>query len=107
MRNSEHVLQGELHFAHVCARGTDLAEARRRPVCVGVTPVRVVREIEGFEPELDRVVLNDSELLADREVPLDQAGSYESVPAGVTMSSEWLNSAQLRRLPDARSSLLP
>ena len=50
----------------------------------------MVREVERLEPELDRVFLCESKVLVGREVPRDDAGSHNRVPAGVAESSEWL-----------------
>lgn len=87
---SEEVLQRELQLAHIRARGADLAEACGRPVCVGITPVRVVRQVEGLEPELDGVVLGDPEVFVGREVPLDHTGGDDRIAANVAEGSEGL-----------------
>src|SRR2546422_3190628 len=50
----------------------------------------MVREVESLEPELDRVFLRESKVLVGREVPRDDAGRHNRVPAGVAESSEWL-----------------
>src|SRR5207253_7278665 len=56
----------------------------------GSTPVRMVREVEGLEPELNRVFLRESEVLVGGEIPRDDAGRHNRVPAGVAESSERL-----------------
>src|SRR5881409_1542847 len=50
----------------------------------------MVREVEGLEPELDRVSLRDSEVLVGGEIPRDDAGRHNRVPAGSAESSERL-----------------
>src|SRR5206468_2505005 len=50
----------------------------------------MVREVEGLEPELDRVFLHESKVLVGRKVPRDDAGRHNRVPAGSAESSEWL-----------------
>src|SRR5205823_2235319 len=75
---------------HVGARRTDLTEAWRSPEPIRITPVRMVREVEGLEPELDRVLLGDSEVLVGGEIPLDDAWRHNRVPAGGAKSSERL-----------------
>src|SRR2546422_7019972 len=50
----------------------------------------MVREVESLEPELDRVLFGDSEVLMGGEIPLDDAGRDDRVPAGGAESSEGL-----------------
>src|SRR5436309_13243191 len=50
----------------------------------------MVREVERLEPELDRVSLRDSEVLVGGEIPRDDAGRHNRVPAGSAESSERL-----------------
>src|SRR5207244_8533138 len=50
----------------------------------------MVREVEGFEPELDCVFLRESKVLVGREIPRDDAGCHNRVPAGVAESTERL-----------------
>ncbi len=59
----EHILQRELYLAHVGARAIDPAESLGGYADIGITPVRMVREVERLEPELERVILDDPELL--------------------------------------------
>ena len=60
---SKHIFQRDLYLAHVGARAIDPAESLRCEAEVGITPVRMVREVERLEPELERVILDDPELL--------------------------------------------
>ena len=50
----------------------------------------MVREVESLEPELDRVLFRDSEVLVGGEIPLDDAGRDDRVAAGVPEGSEGL-----------------
>src|SRR5215813_2109066 len=50
----------------------------------------MVREVEGLEPELDRLCLRDSEVPVGGEIPRDDAGRHNRVPAGRAESSEGL-----------------
>src|SRR5437867_3946375 len=50
----------------------------------------MVREVEGFEPELDGVFLRDAKVLVGGEIPLDDAGRHNRVPAGGSKSPERL-----------------
>ena len=50
----------------------------------------MVREVESLEPELDRVLFRDSEVLVGGEIPLDDAGRDDRVPAGGAEGSEGL-----------------
>src|SRR5437899_711997 len=50
----------------------------------------MVREVEGLEPELDCVFLRDPEVLMGGEIPRDDAGGHNRVPAGATERSERL-----------------
>src|SRR2546422_11315617 len=50
----------------------------------------MVREVEGLEPELNRVFLRKSEVLVGGEIPCDDAGRHNRVPAGVAESTERL-----------------
>src|SRR5213592_4418227 len=50
----------------------------------------MVREVEGLEPELNRVFLRESEVLVGGEIPRDDAGGHNRVPAGRAESSERL-----------------
>src|SRR3989475_8146923 len=50
----------------------------------------MVREVEGLEPELNRVFLRESEVLVGGEIPRDDAGRHNRVPAGGAESSERL-----------------
>ena len=59
----EHVLQRELYLAHVGARAIDPAEGLGGYADVGITPVRMVRQVERLEPELERLILDDPECL--------------------------------------------
>ena len=61
--SSKHVLQRDLNLAHVGARAIDPAEGLGSVAKVGISPIRVVREVERLEPELERVILDDPELL--------------------------------------------
>src|SRR5215831_19154569 len=50
----------------------------------------MVREVESLEPELDRVLFRDSEVLVGGEIPLEDAGRNDGVAAGGAESSEGL-----------------
>src|SRR5215471_11867405 len=50
----------------------------------------MVREVEGLESELDRLCLRDSEIPVGGEIPRDDAGRHNRVPAGAAESSERL-----------------
>src|SRR5437899_10048455 len=50
----------------------------------------MVREVESLEPELDGVLFRDSEVLVGGEIPLDDAGRDDRVPAGGAESPEGL-----------------
>src|SRR5436309_12832293 len=50
----------------------------------------MVREVVGLEPELDRVLFRDPEVLVGGEIPLDDAGRDDRVAAGGAESSEGL-----------------
>src|SRR5262252_7672205 len=50
----------------------------------------MVREVESLEPELDRVLFRDSEVLVGGEIPLDDARRDDRVPAGGAEGSEGL-----------------
>src|SRR5439155_9932197 len=50
----------------------------------------MVREVESLEPEMDRVLFRDSEVLVGGEIPLDDAGRDDRVAAGVPEGSEGL-----------------
>src|SRR3989442_15926302 len=78
---SEHVLQPELHLAHGPG-GNDFAERRRGcRVDARRIPVRMVREIERLESELQRVPLANRGVLNDRKVPLPRARLEQHVPS--------------------------
>src|SRR5262245_13972412 len=62
-RPSKHIFQCELYLAHVRAGRIDPAESLRRKAEVGITPVRMVREVERLESELKRLILDNPELL--------------------------------------------
>src|SRR5260221_9966 len=75
------VLQRKLQLTHAEARAGDYPEARSgRDVGVGVVPVRMVREVERFEPELQLVPLGELEVLVHREIEADDTGRFESTP---------------------------
>src|SRR5262245_41743271 len=50
----------------------------------------MVREVEGLEPELERLLLRNSEVPVGGEIPRDDAGRYNRVAAGGAESSERL-----------------
>ena len=61
--SSKHIFQRELYLAHVRPGRIDPAESLRRKAEVGITPVRMVREVERLESELKRLILDNPELL--------------------------------------------
>ena len=62
-RQSKHIFQRDLYLAHVRAGRIDPAESSRRYADVGITPVRMVRDVERLEPELECVILDNPKLL--------------------------------------------
>src|SRR5262245_19473874 len=90
MAHLEHIFQSHLHLAHVGARRADLAEAWRSEGRFRITPVWMVREVEGLEPELDRMSLRETEILMRGEIPPDNAGRHDRVPSGGAESPEGL-----------------
>ena len=50
----------------------------------------MVREVEGLEPELDGVLFRDPEVLVGGEIPIDDPGRDDRVPARGAESSEGL-----------------
>src|SRR5438105_8840969 len=78
--DSEHIFQRDLYFAHVGPRTIDPAEGLGGDADVGITPVRMVREVERLDPKLERVILDDPELLMGREIQLNASGCDDRVP---------------------------
>src|SRR6266850_3258091 len=76
---SEHIFQGDLYLAHVGARAIDPAKSRGGHADVRITPVRMVREIERLEPELDRVILDDPEFFMSCEITLNAPGCDDRI----------------------------
>src|SRR5207302_861069 len=70
----EAVLQRELQLTHAKARASDHPEARAGGnIGVRVVPVRMVREVERFKPELQLMPLGELEVLVHREIETDDA----------------------------------
>src|SRR5579859_1189131 len=89
-------LQAELQLSHIDARpkaadGAKASGARNRHPrlirrvagerCIGVPEVRMVCEVETFEPKLQVAALTEAEVLQCREVPGPDAGPREHVAA--------------------------
>src|SRR5437667_7774123 len=66
----------------------------------------MVREVEGLEPELKRVFLRESEVLVGGEIPRDDAGRHNRVPAGGPESAERLKLEGTRVEPAIDSALV-
>src|SRR5437899_863355 len=80
---SENVLHTELQLPHGSCGG-DLSERRWLPhIQRRRVVVRMVSEVERFEPELDRVPLFDTRVLCQREIPLLEAWCQQKIAARV------------------------
>src|SRR2546426_6536090 len=66
----------------------------------------MVREVEGLEPELNRVFLRESEVLVGGEIPRDDAGRHNRVSAGGPESAERLKHEGTRVEPAIDSPLV-
>src|SRR5713101_9380367 len=71
----EDQLQPKLQLAHLGASRVDRAERHAVECRVGVSPVRMIQEVERLETQLDVLGCTDMELLGRGEVPVDDAGT--------------------------------
>ena len=80
--SSEDELQPELQPAHLGAGRIDGAEGHAVERRVGISPVRMVQEVERLETELDVIGAVDMEILRRGEVPVHDTGPNHLAAAG-------------------------
>src|SRR5262249_14453151 len=76
-------LQTELQLAHITARVADLAEGAIWQVGVGITPDRVVQEIECFEAKLQVRPLVEMEVFEGGKIPVRDTWPDDGVAAHI------------------------
>src|SRR6266478_6253629 len=82
--SSKAVFQRKLDFAHQCRGGCDLRKRGARQGCAGKPEIRPVRQIVGFEPELQLVALEgQGEGLRCGEVPGEALRTAHRIAADV------------------------
>ena len=79
-------LQRKLDFSLRQNRGGDYARGSRtvRDIGVGLCENRVVEGVEKLRPELQCLMLGDSEKLAERQVAADPSRTDEDILSGVS-----------------------
>src|SRR5262245_43441467 len=73
--HSETELQSNLQLTHVRSRRADPAKRDARQCRIGISPIRMIEEIERLETEFQIRLLGEMKLFGQREVPVFDSGA--------------------------------